>query len=67
MSTNESSEYARWLALANDPNESEQARLLHREKMTAYLHLKLREAFTFAAAEPHSPEINDPTVAGTTQ
>jgi hypothetical protein len=51
MSTDDSSDYALWLALANDPNQSEEARRHCREQMEAHLRRKVREAFQFAAKQ----------------
>ena len=45
----ESSEYSRWVQLANDPSQSEEARQRYRVLMEAYIHEKLREAFRLAA------------------
>ncbi|HWJ36218.1 MAG TPA: hypothetical protein VNR70_13170 [Steroidobacteraceae bacterium] len=51
MSTDESSDYTRWVTLANDPNQSEEARRRYREQMEAHVHRKVREAFKFAAKQ----------------
>jgi hypothetical protein len=51
MSTDDSSDYALWLALANDPNQSEEARRHYREQMEAHVRRKVREAFQFAAKQ----------------
>jgi hypothetical protein len=50
MST-DSTDYALWVTLANDPNQSEDARQRYREQMEAYLYRKVREAFQFAAKQ----------------
>jgi hypothetical protein len=50
MSTDDR-DYARWVTLANDPSQSEEARQHYREQMEAYLHGKLRTAFQFAAKQ----------------
>ena len=49
MSEQESSDYARWVELANDPSQSEEDRRHYRLQMEGYLHKKVREAFQFAA------------------
>jgi hypothetical protein len=51
MSTDDSSDYALWLALANDPNQSEEARQHYRGQMEAHVRRKVREAFQFAAKQ----------------
>jgi flagellar biosynthesis protein FliP len=51
MSDDESSDYTRWVALANDPSQSEEARRQYRAMMEAYVHSKLREAFQSATAK----------------
>jgi hypothetical protein len=51
MSTDDSSDYALWLALANDPNQSEEARRHYREQMEAHVRRKVREAFQVAAKQ----------------
>jgi hypothetical protein len=58
MRDNESSDYAQWVKLANDPSQSEEARQHYRAQMEAYVHQKMREAFRFAAAtiRPATPE-----------
>jgi hypothetical protein len=58
MSTDDSSDYALWVALANDPNQSEEARRQYREQMEAHVRRKVREAFQSAAKQtpaPHGP------------
>jgi len=62
MSDDESSEYAQWVQLANDPSQSEEARQRYRALMEAYIHEKLREAFRLAANEP-PPGPTTPPVA----
>jgi hypothetical protein len=64
MSEHETSDYALWVELANDPSQSEEGRRHHRLRMEGYLHNKVREAFKFAAGKqlsgvstPLSPEI----------
>jgi hypothetical protein len=61
MSTDDSSDFDLWVALANDPNQSEDARRHYREQMEAHVRRKVREAFQFAAKQvarpcPHAPE-----------
>jgi flagellar biosynthesis protein FliP len=51
MSSNESSDYARWIELANDPSQSEEARRHYRTLMEAYVQKRLREAFQLAAKQ----------------
>jgi hypothetical protein len=51
MSDDESSAYALWLKLANDPSQSEQAREQYRLQMETYLHRKMREAFQLAVKQ----------------
>jgi hypothetical protein len=51
MSTDDSSDYVLWLALANDPNQSEEARRQYREQMEAHVRRKVREAFQLAAQQ----------------
>ena len=51
MSTDNSSDYALWVELANDPNQSEEARQHYREQMEAHVRRKVREAFQFAAKQ----------------
>jgi hypothetical protein len=48
MSTDDSSDYALWVALANDPNQSAEARQHYRERMEAHVRRKVREAFQLA-------------------
>lgn len=49
MSEDESSDYALWMALANDPSQPEEARGQYRLRMESYLRKKVRAAFQFAA------------------
>jgi len=51
----QSTDYALWVALANDPSQSEQVRQQYRELMQAHVHRKLREAFKFATQSAASP------------
>jgi hypothetical protein len=55
LTTDDSSDYALWLALANDPNQSQEARQHYREQMEAHVRRKVREAFQLAAKQtfPH--------------
>ena len=48
MSEPESSDYALWVQLANDPSQPEAVRLQYRAQMEAYLHRKMREGFQVA-------------------
>jgi hypothetical protein len=57
MSSDNSTDYALWVTLANDPKQSEDARQRYREQMEAYVYRKVREAFQFAAKQtPTSPD-----------
>jgi hypothetical protein len=56
MSTDDSSDYALWLALANDPNQPEEARRQYREQMEAHVRRKVREAFQLAAKQGNRRE-----------
>ncbi len=51
MNSNEASEFTRWVELANDPSQSEEARQQYRSRMEAYVHRKMREGFQLAAGE----------------
>jgi hypothetical protein len=51
MNPDESSDYARWVVLANDPRESEEARQHCREQMEAHVRRKMREAFQFTVKQ----------------
>jgi flagellar biosynthesis protein FliP len=59
MSTDDSSDYALWVTLANDPKQSEEARQHYRTRMEAYVHRKLREAFQVAAKQTPTPSATD--------
>jgi hypothetical protein len=59
MNTDDASDYALWVALANDPDQSEEARQHYRERMEAHVRRKVREAFQFAAKQT-SPRHEDP-------
>ena len=48
MSQDESSDYALWVSLANDPSQPEEVRQRCRAQMEAYVHQKMRAAFRFA-------------------
>jgi hypothetical protein len=61
MSTDDSSDYALWVALANDPNQSEEARQHYREQMEAHVRRKVREAFQFAAKQTSPHPKDSPT------
>jgi flagellar biosynthesis protein FliP len=51
VSDTESSDYALWVQLANDPSQSEEVRQQCRAQMEAYLHKKMREAFQVATRQ----------------
>lgn len=51
MRDTESSDYALWVQLANDPSLSEEVRQRYRAQMEAYLHKKMREAFQVATRQ----------------
>jgi hypothetical protein len=49
------SDYELWVRLANDPSQSEEARQQYRERMAAYVHQKMRDAFRFATQQTLNP------------
>jgi hypothetical protein len=51
MSTDDASDYVLWVGLANDPNQSEEARLHYRKQMEAHVRRKVRDAFQSAASQ----------------
>jgi GTP1/Obg family GTP-binding protein len=55
MNIDDSSDYALWVKLANDPNQSEESRRHYRERMESYIHRKLREALQFATQQTAAP------------
>jgi hypothetical protein len=58
----DSSDYALWVALANDPDQSEEARQRYRKQMEAHVRRKVREAFQCAAKQT-SPHPKDPSTS----
>jgi hypothetical protein len=51
MSNDESSDYALWVKLANDPGQTEEARQHYRAQMEACVHRRMRAAFQFATQQ----------------
>ena len=47
-------DYQEWARLANDPAQSEEARLAYRQKMSDFLHDQLRSAFEQRSAQVDS-------------
>jgi hypothetical protein len=56
---NDKTAYLEWLRLANDLSLTEAARGQYRDKLAAYTHQQLREAFRFAASTTAPPSSNE--------
>jgi len=55
LDNDETSNYALWVGLANDPSQSEQARQHYRAQMEAYLREQMRAAFRAATQRTLKP------------
>ena len=60
MSNDESSNYALWVMLANDPSQSEEARQHYRAQMEVHVRQQLRAAFQAAAKQALPPASTSP-------
>jgi hypothetical protein len=54
MDNGQLGDYSLWVQLANDPSQSEQARLYYRALMQEHLHQQLRDAFRMASQRTQS-------------